>query len=53
MYLVKKIKQNNIDKPYKKALGMTREQFNKDINDRYAEKFSYEAKLKHLGIKKY
>ena len=39
--------------PYKRALGMTREQFNYEMNKKYLEKFpTYEAKLKHLGISK-
>ena len=51
-YIVKKINQYNIDKPYKRALGMTRDEFTRQYNARVAEKFSYENKLKHLGIKK-
>lgn len=50
-YLIKKIDQHKIDKPYKKALGMTRNEFTRQYNARVAEKFSYENKVKHLGLK--
>lgn len=48
----KKNKRKKYSDPCMNALGITREQFNYEMNQRYLEKFpTHEAKLKHLGLK--
>lgn len=47
-----KIRRKKSSDPYQNALGMSREQFNYEMNRKYLEKFpTHEAKLKHLGLK--